>query len=183
MQHSVLRHAADNSKENSATLGLVRGLPSPPADWTRAESFEPPEKSQHKGQRIFLSLCIQVIAKYFVSVTLPPPVEFQDPGDAHLDEFHFSTSNSSRSKMRSRLRAFRSVGAEALLALVVVKSGSRVLLTVADKQLALWTLREVCVSAYEVETSEGNSLMIWCKQTGCLLISDLQLLALAYPCA
>jgi hypothetical protein len=168
LQHSVLKHAADDSVESSVALGLVRRRDSLPPGVSGAE--EPPEHTQFRAQRIFLSLCIQIIARFFVHETVPAhgPDAVRESEDSNVSGvLLFSVSNCSRSEMIARVRLFRSTGAEALFALAIVKSDSRVLLTAADKQFALWTLREVCVAAYEVESSEGNSLMIWCELKSC----------------
>ena len=173
LQHTALRHAADDSIESSICLGLLRGRGEREDGdekvdvSTRAQhcSEEPPEITQFKAQRIFLSLCLQIIARYFVSETVPTYIadEARDTDDSNVDGLFLSVNNCSRSEMISRIRSFRTSGTEALFALAVVKNDGRILLTAADKQFALWTLREVCVAAFEAESSEGNSLMIWCK--------------------
>lgn len=182
MQHSALRYAADDSIENGFALGLglgrrahthssahVAGLSMAAR---RSDSSEPPEHVQHKAQRIFLSLCVQIIARYFVTETVPTYLSSEDraqeDGDADSDELLFCMNNCRRTDMISRVRTFRANGTEALLALTVVKSDSRFQLTAADKQFALWALREVCVAAFEVERTEGCGLMIWCKCKTCM---------------
>jgi hypothetical protein len=126
---------------------------------------EPPEHTQFRAQRIFLSLCMQIIARYFVNVTVSTHIDddMRELDDSNVDGFMFSVSNCCRSEMLSRIRSFRSTGTEALFALMIVNTGGRLLLTTADKQFALWTLREVCVAAFEAESSAGDSLMLWCK--------------------
>lgn len=165
LQNTPLRDAADHSAQNNLALGLARrggGL--------LDESTEPPIRTQFKAQRIFLSLCIQIIARFFVNETMPAHVGDETRDLDSSDGLLLSVNNSCRSDMVSRIHSFRSKGTEALITLAVVQSDSGILLTTADKQFALWTLREVCVAAYEVEISEGNSLMIWCKFCWCLPI-------------
>mmetsp|Transcript_22021 Transcript_22021/g.37276 ORF Transcript_22021/g.37276 Transcript_22021/m.37276 type:complete len:3228 (-) Transcript_22021:12-9695(-) len=164
MQQSVLKHAADSFFESRFALGLLQRKIPLTVRLRRGESMEPPEHVQHKAQRIFLSLCLQIIARYFVSETVPTYLagDGQDLGDSRAyDEVFCAPNTCSRCNMISRVRYFRAIGTEALLVLVVVSNNSSLLLTESDKQFALWTLREVCVAAYSVDSSEGSGLMIW----------------------
>lgn len=165
MQHSGLKNAADCFLESKHSLGLLSKKPTSGTNTRCGHTFEPPEDVQYKAQRIFLSLCLQIMARYFVTETIPThlTVYSEDLCDTSANENFFSVNNGRRSHLVSRIRSFRAYGIEALLSLAVVSNNSRLLLTEADKQFALWTLREVCVSAYSVEIDEGNSLMIWCK--------------------
>lgn len=180
LQHTALRHAADHPVQSSVCLGLLlpggrereseegqQGQQGSSSAQGQCSAEEPPETMQFRAQRIFLSLCLQIIARFFVSETVPTYLldeTHQESDDSNIDGLFFSVNNCYRSEMISRIRSFRSSGAEALFALAIVKNdGGRILLTAADKQFALWTLREVCIAAFEAEISEGGSLMIWCK--------------------
>ena len=124
-----------------------------------AQLSEPPERIQFKAQRIFLSLCLQIVAKFFVNIIIPSSAN--ERPEFNCDDHEMSVNVSCRSDMARNVRSFRTIGGEALLVLSIVRSDF--LLTTADRQFALWTLREACVSAFEVDISEGHNLMIWCK--------------------
>lgn len=164
LQHTVLKHVAGDSIENSISLGLIgrRDERDNMEDGGVQQCWEPPEHTQFKAQRIFLSLCIQIIARFFVSETIPAYVtdEPRERDDSNIEGLFNSCC---RSEMISRIRSFRSSGSDALFALTIVKNDGQVFLTAADKQFALWTLREVCVAAFEAEFCEGSGLMIWCE--------------------
>lgn len=112
---------------------------------------EPPEDSQYKCHRIVLSLIIQLISRFYV---IPVII----PGSGVL----YSDASCSRQEMIRRIKSFSYFGGEALFGLYLTCDYSNNWgVTSGDKQFAIWTFREITVSAFEVNARQISSLMQW----------------------
>lgn len=118
------------------------------------------------SHRICISLFLQIVSRFFVVESITPARGSRRPssesGEAFLSgqQAECCDPRGGPAEMYARLKVFRKLGCDALLVHLLTAKRQTVL-TRTDRQFAVWLLREVVVSAMEVDKCHAVGLMQW----------------------